>query len=403
MKTTKKMMTGCFKWILMIFLIAGCSDIQEIDIYKPDETGGPAPAITAMSPNGQYFSGFETITITGTNFSANQAENFVYFDGVSAQIVSATTTQLVVQTPNIQRNDIKVRVAVTSAANFSNTVNYNLVSLINRVGNFADFETPWAIAADAENNVYVSYTTSNNVPDGVVKISPDGVKTRYANPQTWRYTNMVFGPDGFLYAVRGNTPIVYRVAPGGGSFATHVSASGLGRNLYALTFDNDGNIWVAGNNEAIYRITPGRTVTAFPFNFNARAIKYSQGALYIAVTSGTAPATSDLIYRLALTNGTPGTPSVYFDVNQATSTNGIGVYAIESDVNGNLYLGTDRSGFSILKVGPSSWTNFYPGIVSPIVMNFAWGAGENMFITRGFTTSNRQDLFRVNMQTTKGI
>src|SRR5690606_26320984 len=128
-------------------------------------------------------------------------------DGVAAQIVSATTTQLVVQTPNLQKNDIKVRVAVTSAVNFSNTVNYNLVSLINRVGNFADFETPWAIAADDQNNVYVSYTTSNNVPDGVIKITPDGVKTQYANPQTWRYTNMEFGPDGYLYAVRGNTPI----------------------------------------------------------------------------------------------------------------------------------------------------------------------------------------------------
>jgi hypothetical protein len=84
-----------------------------------------------------------------------------------------------------------------------------------------------------------------------------------------------------------------------------------------------------------------------------------------------------MVYRLPITAGsTLGAPVVYFDVDQATSTTGILISALETDVNGNLYLGTDRIGMSILKVGPTSWSNFYPGIVHPVVLNFRLGRGS---------------------------
>lgn len=403
MKTTSNFLkAGLMIVALAVFGLAGCEDVTEITIYDPDDTGGAAPTITALTPAGSYFAGFETITITGTNFSANAAENFVYFDGVQAQVQSASANQLVVRTPNLVKENIAVKVATSQSVTHSNTISYNLTTLINRVGNLLAFETPWAIAADSDNNLYVSYTTTNSVPDGVIKIAPDGSKTRYANPQTWRYTNMAFGPDGYLYAVRGNTPIVYRVAPGGGAFATHVSGSGLSRNLYAITFDADGNIWVGGNNTSFHRISPQRQVTSFAFSENITAMKFMNGAVFAATvnTSGAAP--KSVVYRIPINGGTAGTPTVYFDVDQATNTTGIQVSALETDVNGNLYLGTDRPGMSILKVGPTSWSNFYPGIVDPVVLNFAWGGGQEVFITRGVLGTSRQDLFRLNMQTTKG-
>jgi len=384
--------------VLAMFGFAGCEDVNEITIYDPDDKGGVAPVITAISPAGSFFAGFETVTITGSNFSASAAENFVYFDGVQAEIVNANPTTLVVKTPNFVKSNISVRVSTASSVNYSNALSYNLLALINRIGNLAAFETPWGIAADSDNNVYVSYTTTNNVPDGVIKITPDGTRTRYANPQTWRYTNMAFGPDGFLYAVRGNTPIIYRVAPGGGAFATHLSSAQLGRNLYSLTFDKEGNIWLGGNNAAIYKVSPARVVTQYPFNHNVVSLKFFNNSIFAAtVTDG-----KSIVYRLPVTGSTLGSPVVYFDVDQATNTTGILIASMETDVNGNLYLGTDRIGMSILKVGPTSWSNFYPGIVHPVVLNFAWGGGQDMFITRGVLGTSRQDLFKLNMQTTKG-
>ena len=395
---SKSLKAGLMIVMLAAFGFAGCEDVNEITIYDPDDKGGTAPAITAISPAGSFFAGFETVTITGTNFSANAADNFVYFDGVQAEIVSANPTTIVVKTPNFVKSNISVRVSTSNSVNYSNALSYNLLPLINRIGNLAAFETPWGIAADSENNVYVSYTTTNNVPDGVIKITPDGTRTRYANPQTWRYTNMAFGPDGFLYAVRGNTPIIYRVAPGGGAFATHLSSAQLGRNLYALTFDPDGNIWLGGNNAAIYKVSPARVVTQYPFNENVVSLKFFNNSVYAAtVTDG-----KSIVYRLPVTGGSLGAPVVYFDVDQATNTTGIQIASMETDVNGNLYLGTDRIGMSILKVGSTSWSNFYPGIVHPVVLNFAWGGGQDMFITRGVLGTSRQDLFKLNMQTTKG-
>lgn len=65
-----------------------------------------APVITAINPN-TGTTGTQ-VTITGSNFIADTSKDAIYFNGVKATIVSATTTQLIVLAPNSTTGKITV-------------------------------------------------------------------------------------------------------------------------------------------------------------------------------------------------------------------------------------------------------------------------------------------------------
>jgi hypothetical protein len=65
-----------------------------------------APVITSINPtSGQAGT---TVTITGSNFVADTSKNAVYFNGVKAAVISATTTQIVVYAPNSTTGNVSV-------------------------------------------------------------------------------------------------------------------------------------------------------------------------------------------------------------------------------------------------------------------------------------------------------
>lgn len=75
-----------------------------------------APTITSFSPSSGTLG--TLVTINGTNFSANAADNIVYFGASQATVSSATPTQLVVIVPN-GANYLPISVSVNSLTAFS--------------------------------------------------------------------------------------------------------------------------------------------------------------------------------------------------------------------------------------------------------------------------------------------
>ena len=69
-----------------VFIISSCND---------DETN--APSVSGFSPTSGVIG--TAVTINGTNFGATVDDNEVMFNGTSAEITSATTTELVVTVP----------------------------------------------------------------------------------------------------------------------------------------------------------------------------------------------------------------------------------------------------------------------------------------------------------------
>ena len=72
-----------------IFFVSGCKN--------NDDDATPSPSITSFTPSSGVVG--TTVIITGTNFSATTSGNTVTFNGVSATVTVATTTQLTVTVP----------------------------------------------------------------------------------------------------------------------------------------------------------------------------------------------------------------------------------------------------------------------------------------------------------------
>src|ERR1700682_1200751 len=64
---------------------------------KKNDSTPPVPAISSISPMSDTIGA--KIVITGNNFNANPANNIVKFNGITAEVVSATATQLTCLVP----------------------------------------------------------------------------------------------------------------------------------------------------------------------------------------------------------------------------------------------------------------------------------------------------------------
>ena len=96
MKTRPAHLFSAFIFILTVVLIF--ERCKKTDDPKPPPTPNATPTISSFSPASDTTGG--TIVISGTNFSTNTAEDIVQINGVTATVISATSTQLTIKVPN---------------------------------------------------------------------------------------------------------------------------------------------------------------------------------------------------------------------------------------------------------------------------------------------------------------
>jgi len=195
--------------------------------------------ITKVSPeNG--LSG-TVVTLTGTGFSTDAAQNTVTFNGVPAVIQSASATSLTVVAPNnLATGVLKVVTAGLEAA-APNT--FNRAGVTTFAGGKSGTTLPTGvkrIALDSHNNVYVSTTTE------IYKITPAGSIALFAGDAA----GTIFG------------------------------------NIRGLTIDSNDNLYVA-DNKVIKKISPAGAVTQFelPTITSAGSLSVdAQDNIYIVLT-----------------------------------------------------------------------------------------------------------------------
>lgn len=377
--------------IVLAFVFAGCTTETEPSLWPPAYEGKPAPTITSLVPPSSALAGVSTITINGSNFSPRKEENLVYFDATVAEILEASVNQLKVKAPNLVKDSIKVRVAVRGAELFSNTVLYRLEAAVTDFGGLLPVDEPWGIACDRDGNVYVSLM-SGGVSAGVKKITPTGVRTDYSPPVPGvpRWATMKIGPGGYLYAAR-IVRALFRIPPGGGT-ATLWASSGLGV-VYDFDFDAQGNIWAGGNNPAIYRIKPDRSVKAFSFVANVRSVRVYDNYVWL----GARVDTVEGVWRFRIISADSlGPVEKYFDFTANYPVRGAGVFAITFSADGYMFVGTDGPAGIILVHPNRSWESFYPGLLRPKSVAFAWGKGTELYVTRERFAGSTPALIRIN-------
>lgn len=371
--------------VLLGGLAAGCDTGPAPSLYDPDRTSDPDPVISGVSPDGFALAGVDAVTITGENFAAEPDDNLVFFGTARATILEASPTQLIVRAPNTPNPDLALRVSKLGAENFSNAVSYQLEPAAEEFGGIADFEEPFALTSDDAGNLYVSMN-SDNRSIGVVKMAPDGTRSTFIE-SSFTWNSMDFGPDGLLYTVRA-VRAVFRFEEGG-SQEVWAAIPDNSVRLTAIAFDADGNAWVGGDNANLYRITPDATITGYPFEANVRRLLVNNGFLYAAATQiGVSK-----IWRFPITPGGLGAAEEYFDV---TGNFGAEALALAFATNGDLFVGTDAADPIILVTPDRSGEVFYPGVLSPAALSFAWGNDPYLYMTQGRTDTTTPDLIRIN-------
>lgn len=218
------------------------------------------------------------VTITGTGFNANAAQNIVTFNGLPASVISATETQIVVKAPiGLSTGPLKV---VNNGAEAIAPVTFRRAGVVTIAGGLGSkdldlsaFRTG-SLAIDRQGNIFVLEVEKSRIK----KISPQGVVTLFAGSPTGERGNkngkgtealfnfgsnpgMDIDANDNLFISDGNLS-VRKVSPQG-----EVSNFAIGfGNINKLAFDNRGILYVLGSFSGAWRINAEGLRTAISAN-----------------------------------------------------------------------------------------------------------------------------------------
>ncbi len=388
---TMKILKVSISLLLLNLLILSCSQDVTPSLYDSVSDGAETPVINNIEPE-SGLAGISEFTITGENFSTVLEENTVYFGTSPGVVLTATATQLTVLPPNVVQDSMVVKMN-TTATLFSNTAMVDLKSAVNEVYPFADFEQPYAITADKVGNIYLSFV-SDNAGKGVKKLTPEGELLDFApkGGETF-YFGLQYGPDGMLYGARG-VRALFKIEEGKTPATYAVFENGT--SMFDLDFDSDHNLWTGGKGGKIYRVPANPSGTgdwkSFEFEPSVNALKVYNGYLYI---SGSSESSEDIYRMQIISSDSLGVPEVVFSL---TSNLAMGVVAnvITFASDGQMFLGTNDTD-PIKFVNPDgSFGDQYAGVLSPEMISFTWGMGDELFVTMANETA--QTIYSVNMQ-----
>ena len=372
--------------LLCVVLFGRCDSGTAPSIYDPDRLSLPDPVIDGVMPEGSALAGVDVVTITGTNFSAQPADNLVYFGDARGDVVEASPSQIQVTAPNDPQAELDLRIAVIGAENFSNAVRYGLNPPFVDFGDVRDFEDISGITTDPSGNLYASLT-SFGAAVGIIRITPEGERSEFiSSPFPW--ADIEFGPDNSLFGVR-SVRAVFSSSGEGSNFQVFAVIPNTTVRLTTMTIDANGRIWAAGDNTEIYSIDSDKTVNAYAFEADIQDIALFQNYLYVAGVQDEA----SKVWRFSIgPNGDLGAAEEWVDF---ASLNGSNAYALAFSQSGHLYVGTDNTE-PILVIDPDGASEvLYSGVFTQPVRAFAWGLEGLLYATTNSIDSNPAGIIRI--------
>ncbi|MEM8559933.1 MAG: IPT/TIG domain-containing protein [Bacteroidota bacterium] len=394
----------CLAFVLPLLIALGC-DTEGESLFDPDRAANPDPVLGAVSPNSQaniVLAGIDAVTLTGQNFSTVAEENLVYFNAVRAEVLSATATELVVRAPNTPGESLNVRVAVIGAENYSQGVEYRLISALSGVDAIQPFETPTGIGLDEAGDLFVSLDVPNpggggRISTGVFEISPDGMRSVYYDGTLFPWTDLEVGPNDELVGARGIRALFE--LPEGGRQVTYLNATGVSPapTIRSFEFAEDGSLWAAsGSGILIYAPPGGGSFESFEVGDAVFDVALLDGNLYAAIDRDG----MSQVVRFAITGpGSLGAEEPYFSLDPSTNATARRI-ALAAD--GTLFVGTDfvdpsqsfRDPVYIVDTSGNGQP-LYTGVIGPQdagervrIDGFGWDPGTGLYTLRTFITGD---------------
>ena len=324
--------------------------------------------ITSISPTHGYPQSIDTLFGSGFNAAVNQ--NVVYFNGVSALILNASTNRLIVTVPVSNTGTIDIvanghtfigpvytyDTTSTDSVIVSTLAGSGIIGEQDGIGTAASFSYIWDVAADYNGNVFVADGDNNLIR----KITSDGTVTTIAGQGSQL---AVYGPGTYFYYPEGvavdNRDSVYVTNRLGNDI--YVISGNTIRKFYSPT--SSGTDSPNGSTLSNYLNQP--IGIAVDNNYNVYVADYINNAIRKITPDGT-------IMTLAGAGST-----------HAGNDNGLGVAAtffqpwgVAVDNNGNLYVG-DVGNDEIRKITPA-------GLVTTLAGNPNGGDADGMGTNASF-------------------
>jgi sugar lactone lactonase YvrE len=386
--------------LALLAALAACDVVADDSLYDPDNRGTAAPVISQVSPQGLVLAGIDEITISGQNFSATLGENLVFFDdGAGAvergTVLAASSTELRVKVPNLPNPNLRVRVSVVGAPDFSNAVALPLTPSFVPFGDLdaGIREESASIASDATGTLYFSLAQDGNAR-GIKRFTPAGVRENaISSPIVW--SDLAFGA-GTLYGAQG-VQALFRLPPSGPAQVL-MPVLGNAVRLTAIDTDDTGGLWAGGSAGTpsrpevpnLYRFDLAGRAVATPFPGVVSDLRVFDGYLYVAAVRSE-PTRQAKVWRLPIqADGTLGAEEVVYDVDADTP--GLRASAIAIAADGTVFVGiappTSNPSLPVanpvIRVAPDGTAApLYPGVLPSPVQAFAWGAGSELYMVRG--------------------
>jgi IPT/TIG domain len=377
-----------FVLITATMYFVGCSPDVTPSLYDSVGDKGIAAEITSVSPESGY-SGVTTITLSGNNFSPVLEENSVYFSSAKAEIISCTTTELVVKAPIILGDSLLIKVAKVGVENFSDAYIYKLSSAVSEYYSFLTNQEPYSATLDNEGNIYFSYIEAAKGV-GVWQITPDGVLSEFApKGGETTFSDLKYHSDGYLIGVYGNRAIF--IIEAGVKPAVFVNTGDNSIKLNTFDFDKNKTIWAGGKGGKIVSVKPDKSFKFFDYDFEIAGLRVFDDHLY--AISGEALSQSIVRFPIISPDSIGAVEEVFnFSANVET---GVVANSLTFAADGQMYIA-----LSPLDIGDpidpimfvdndGSFGTWYPGLIASSASTFTWGVGTEMFIIRNRYPADR--------------
>lgn len=372
---------------LALFMM-NCEADKNPSIWDPNEEGAATPTISSVNPPSQQYGGVgerKLVTITGTNFNSEADKNIVYFGKEQADIVEASTTELVVAAPANYGTGLAVQAHVQGAylpafyGTEENPTPYELLSAESTVGFYDQYRIPQGVCCDAEGNFFI---TSNANVD---KVSPDGtIQQNYLTIKAKYTSNVKVGPDGALYYTYAKYILKTDTTSGAHTY------KGIGFTTVDLDFDADKNLWITGQGQiAVSDYSDFNTVSTAYENaeLNFGACRVFNNDLYVVtkyVGADTTISTSPYLGKIAInSDGTVSGDVELIRYLDADGYDNIAVTNITFNTNGDMYLATSNYSLMFVEgdIATAPYQAIYPQILGDYpAYRFAWGIGDETFV-----------------------
>jgi len=393
--------------IVGYLLLTSCSKPNYPDnIYNSDETVLPDPVITSVSPSDSVFAGIGMITLSGENFAGQSDQNLVYFNGLSGTIKSATASEILVQTPNLVADSVKIQLSVIGAYHFASYDNYKLYPPVIEWGGFDHFFALYGMAVDSLENLYISHSNDRDV----LRVFPGGVRDSVVYGTHSRFLKadaMRIGPGGVLYLARRNKTI-YTIDAGGGSASSWKTLPG-NIKAYDLDFDQYGNLYSGGRSNQLFRInvvddeSDFSTVATYPDNVEVNNIRVFGGYVYIigAYTGSDTTVVQNGIWRNEIIDAaTLGSNELVINWDTAMGADAPIMSGITFAEDGTMIVACENVA-ALYAIDPpytdQAITPIYTEVLDPPATTITWGNSNYLYVNSRNSDDTKKRIYRVDM------